>query len=153
AHVTADPVVHYRASFAEGPVLAGWGVMAALTLLALRRGPAARLRRLGVLFAWLTALPWIVVPLNMPLAEHRLYAPMAGAAVLGVALAPGLARLASRAAAAARPARHVPRALFATALLAGITLSVRQSLLYRDERELWTAVLADNPDSFRAWWG
>ena len=34
------------------------------------------MRRLGTAMLWLVALPWVVVPLNAPLAEHRLYGPL-----------------------------------------------------------------------------
>ena len=148
--LTVDPPVVFRASFVEPAVLLGWGTMLALTALAWRRGPTARLRRLGVVLAWATALPWIVVPLNMPLAEHRLYAPLAGAGLVAVAVLPPAARWRRW-----RPAvlRHAPHAALGLLLVGGAASSARQSLLWRDERALWSDALVHNPGSFRAWWG
>jgi tetratricopeptide (TPR) repeat protein len=144
-----DPVVHYRASFAEPAVLAGWGTMLVTTWWLLRRGPSARLRRIGIAVAWLVALPWIVVPLNMPMAEHRLYAPMLGGAAVGVAalawMRAALRRSAVRGAA-------LPAVGTALLLLFG-WLAADRSLLYRDERLLWQVELARHQDSFRSWWG
>lgn len=146
--LSLDPVVVFRSSFADPAVLAGWATMLALTLLAARPGAGARLRRLGVALAWITALPWIVVPLNMPLAEHRLYGSLLGAGAVVVGLAPMARRLLSG------PARAFAcRALLPAALLAGVVGSGQRSWVYRDERELWRVELARHPESFRAWWG
>lgn len=144
-----DPVVHYRSSFAEPAVLVGAGLMLALTVALLCRGPGARLRRIGVAFAWAVALPWIVVPLNMPMAEHRLYAPMLGGAAVGTAALAWLRRVART--------WNVPTA-WARGLGAGLLLlfgwlAADRSLLYRDERLLWQLELARHQDSFRGWWG
>jgi protein O-mannosyl-transferase len=144
-----DPLVHYRSSFAEPAVLLGGGLLLALTVALLRSGPGARLRRIGVAFAWGVALPWIVVPLNMPMAEHRLYAPMLGGAVVGTAALAWLR-------AAARH-RNVPlvvmRGLGAALLMLFAWLAADRSLLYSDERQLWQVELARHQDSFRSWWG
>jgi tetratricopeptide (TPR) repeat protein len=145
-----DPVVQFRDSLLAPAPLAGWGTMLALTAWALWPGPSARLRRLGTAIAWCTALPWIVVPLNMPLAEHRLYAPMLGVAAIAAAAAPRLWRLVAARAPAAR--RLLPVAA-AALLVAAIAASAQRSWLYRDELALWRAELAHNPASFRSWWG
>ncbi len=142
--LSLDPAVRFRASFLDPWVLLGWGSLAGLTAAALWPGPSARLRRLGCATAWALALPWIVVPLNMPLAEHRYYGPMLGFAAVGVALAPRLRR--------AAPAVAWRWALAACCAF-GVVASAQRSLLYQDERLLWSAELARNPDSFRAWWG
>jgi hypothetical protein len=154
AGITIDPPVTFRASFAEPAVLLGWGTMAALSALAAWPGPGARLRRLGLVLAWAVALPWIVVPLNMPLAWHRLYAPLAGFAAIAVAVAPRVRRVVStRLAREPRPLRAAPAVAFALVLVAGVAESTRLSLVYRDERALWAEALAHAPDSFRSWWG
>lgn len=144
-----DPVVQFRTSVWAFPVLSGWGTLLALTAWALWPGPSARLRRLGVLLAWGVALPWIVIPLNMPLAEHRLYGPLVGFAAIGAAVAPRLWRWG----AARRGGRPLLRTALCLAVAFGIARSAARSWLYRDERELWRAELAHNPASFRSWWG
>lgn len=144
-----DPVVHYRSSFADPAVLAGWGLVLALTVVLCRRGPTARLRRIGVALAWAVALPWVVVPLNMPMAEHRLYAPMLGAAAVGMA---GMAWLRRASWLRAMPPSW-SRGLGTAVLLLFAWLAADRSLLYRDERQLWQIELARHQDSFRSWWG
>jgi hypothetical protein len=144
-----DPIVGYRTSFGSFAVVAGWLTMAALTWLAWRAGPSARLRRVGAVLAWTVALPWIVVPLNMPLAEHRLYGPLVGFAAIAVAVVPRASRW-------LRTLRVTPRQLaFAggALLLAFVATSAQRSWLYRDERALWRDSLAHNPMSFRSWSG
>jgi tetratricopeptide (TPR) repeat protein len=140
--LSLDPAVQFHRSF-DLPAIAGWSLLLLLSLLAIRRGSAAA--RLGVAFAWLTALPWIVFPLNVPLAEHRLYGPLAG--VLA-ALAPMLACLPATIAAPRRGLWLLPAAvlpLFAV-------ISAQRSLDYRDERLLWAPVIAAQPNNFRAHW-
>jgi tetratricopeptide (TPR) repeat protein len=147
--LSLDPAVRFRESFADPFVLLGWASVAGLTVAALWPGPSARLRRIGVAFAWVIALPWIIVPLNAPMAEHRLYAPLVGLAAIAVALAPrALATLRTR---IGSPGRQ--RAAFAVLAVLGMLGSASRSWLYRDERELWRHELAQNPNSFRGWWG
>jgi tetratricopeptide (TPR) repeat protein len=149
--LTLDPVVQFDRSFANLGVLAGWATMFVATVVAMGRGPAARLRRVGVVLAWAVALPWIVVPLNMPYAEHRMYAPLLGlTAVLAAGAPPLLAGLRRRVAALRTPA---VRALFAAALLVAAIGSGARSWCYHDELALWQAELAQRDDSFAAWWG
>jgi tetratricopeptide (TPR) repeat protein len=145
--LTIDPEVVYRPGCAEPLVLVGWGAVLGLVGAGLLPGRGARLRRLGIAFAAVLALPWIVVPLNMPLAEHRLYGPALGVLV---ALVPWGVRWARR-----WPAAFVlqPRHLLAALGLGGIVLSTARSLDYRDERHLWRTVLAERPTAWRAWWG
>ena len=149
--LTLDPVVQFRSSFADRSVLTGWATIVAATVGALWRGPAARLRRVGMAVAWAVALPWIVVPLNMPYAEHRMYAPLLGlAAVLAAGAPPLLAGLRRRAAALRAPA---VRGLFSAALLVAAIGSGVRSWCYHDELALWEAELVQRDDSFAAWWG
>lgn len=145
AGLSLDPQVHYRASCFDPWVLLGWGSLGGLTLAACWPGPSARLRRIGTALAWLVAAPWIVVPLNQPFTEHRMYAPLVGLAAIACALAPRLARV--------RVPVRVLHAAAAVAVVLGIAGSASRSLLYRDERVLWRAEIAHNPRSFRAWWG
>ena len=144
-HVTLDPVVRDR-TFAEPVVWIGWGSMLALTAAALWPGPSARLRRLGAAIAWGVSLPWIGIPLNMPIAEHRLYGPLLGAAAITAAWLPRLQAVLRL------PRRWLP-AVVAPALLVAIVLSAQQSLRYRSVVELWRHELAGNALSWRAWWG
>jgi protein O-mannosyl-transferase len=143
--LSLDPAVRFRHDPADAAVWFGWIALAVLTAAALacrgRRAPAV-----GVAFAWCVALPWIVVPLNMPLAEHRLYGPLAGVALLVAGLVPRL-RSSSRA------LQRAARIACAAAAVLFVVGSAHRSLLYRDERTLWRAELAVHPMSFRAHWG
>lgn len=145
--LSLDPVVVYRDSFLDPTVLLGWGAMLGLTLVGLWRGVHARVRRIGTAMAWAIALPWIIVPLNVPFAEHRFYGPMLGLAAVAVTALP---RLRTLLASVPRPALHGAFAVVLALLAVG---SVHRSLLYQDERDLWRAELAQNPESFRGWWG
>jgi len=147
--LSCDPVVEFRSTFSDWRVLLGWAFVLGLTVAALWRGPGARLRRIGASLAWAIALPWVVIPLNMPLAEHRMYGPLLGVLVACVPLLARARRLAQRA-----PVNgNALRVAFALLLTFGCVLSAKRSLLYTDERELWRHELVDNPTSFRAWWG
>ncbi len=143
-----DPVVEFRTSFAAPAVLAGWGTMLALTVAACWPGTGAGMRRIGVVLAWAVAMPWIVVPLNMPLAEHRLYGPMVGLVLVAVAAVPAL-----RAMRTTFARGTVVRFAVPVVLLGAIVHSAMRSWTYRDERELWRVEIAHNPGSFRSWWG
>ncbi|MCA8966248.1 MAG: hypothetical protein H6838_20580 [Planctomycetes bacterium] len=144
-----DPPVSFRSSFLDPLVLAGWLGVIAATSLALWPGRRSQPRRVGAMFAWLTALPWIVVPLNMPFAEHRLYGPLLG---VTVAAAPLLAALLRRLASTTRAAVWTPLPI-AALLLTFAALSTLRTLDYRDERLLWQHEIAQHPLAWRAWWG
>lgn len=150
--LSVDPAVRFSASLLDPMALLGWASLAGLTVAALWSGPTARLRRLGSVFAWVVAAPWIVIPLNMPLAEHRLYGPLLGLAAVAMALAPRLAAELRRRSAAVLPAAVFPAAWTLLVVLFAFG-SAQRSLLYRDERLLWQHELVRHPDSFRAWWG
>ncbi|MEZ5989811.1 MAG: hypothetical protein R3F30_11940 [Planctomycetota bacterium] len=139
--LSVDHTVFWARSPLSPAVLAGWATVLVPVALALawrRRVPLAA-------FALLTAvgvsLPWILVPLNQPLAEHRLYVPVLCAAVpLGALLGRGLL--------AARP---VPArvAVVGLALLLGVG-SLARGRLWHDEAALWADTLESYPSSFRA---
>jgi tetratricopeptide (TPR) repeat protein len=135
--LSLDPAVRFEHSLAAPVVLVGWGSTLLLLVLGLLPGPGARVRQLGVLLAVATALPWVVVPLNVPLAEHRLYGPLLGMLMVAAPWLP-------------RPGRR-PFALGGLVVL-GLALGNLRSLDYRDEVRLWQAELARG-DSWRAWWG
>jgi len=145
-----DPPVTYRHTFLDPLVLLGWGGLLGATTAALWRGPTAGRRRLAVTIAWSLSLPWIVIPLNMPMAEHRLYGVMLGLCLLAVALLPRAHLAARKLPFASMRWQH---AAFGGLLLLGIGMSAARSLEYRDERILWRNVVAREPNSFRAWWG
>jgi len=145
--LSLDPVVVYHDSFADLRVLSGWTMMLGLTALGMWPGAHARVRRLGTVMAWAIASPWIVIPLNMPFAEHRFYGPMVGFAAIAMTLVGPTRRLLTSV------PRPVAQAAFSALLLLGVVGSASRSWLYQDERELWQQEIADNPDSFRAWWG
>ncbi len=138
--MTLDPPVVFHSSLWAPSVLLGWGCLFALSAAAAWPGRTAGARRAGLAVAWLLALPWIVVPLNMPLAEHRLYGPMLGIALV---VAVALPRL--------RGAR--PVLIAAALLLLGIVGAVHRTLDYRDDVTLWQGELAAQPESFQAVWG
>ncbi|HET6198441.1 MAG TPA: tetratricopeptide repeat protein, partial [Acetobacteraceae bacterium] len=107
-----------------------------------RHGRRRPLLLAGTALCWATALPWVVVPLNVPLSEHRLYGPLAGLCLCG--------------AAAARSFRTTwswprARALSAAAAVLLAFLAGRRSLDYVDERRLWEPVVASDPANARAW--
>ena len=157
--LSLDPPVTFHPRLDWQVVCGALGLLL-LTGFGLRRMRQRPLRALGIAMAWLLALPWIVVPLNVVLAEHRLYAPLAGCLLVGVDVVVGfrtrragvLAAPPSGASAAKLPARASTVGFVSAALLlAG--LSASRSLDYRDERLLWQPILAGRPDCFRAQWG
>ncbi|MCR9243387.1 MAG: hypothetical protein NXI31_00040 [bacterium] len=131
-----DPHVPFR--FAVDPLVAvGWGAVLLLAVVGLLPGPGAGVRRFGLALAGATALPWIVIPLNMPLAEHRLYGPLLGVLL---AAAPWLPR---------RSRRALP---LVGLLLLGIMLSTARALDFRSETGLWRREI-ENASTWRTWWG
>ncbi|MCA8948466.1 MAG: hypothetical protein KDE27_03135, partial [Planctomycetes bacterium] len=137
--LSLDPAVTFRSS-CDALVAVGWGsvlLLAALALGAGRGRPLAGARRTGLALAAAVALPWIVIPLNVPLAEHRLYGPLLGLLAI---VAPWLPR----------PGRR-PLA-FTGLLFVGVVLSNARALDYRDEVELWRQELAQH-DTWRGHWG
>ncbi|MBL8733828.1 MAG: hypothetical protein JNN13_15765 [Planctomycetes bacterium] len=142
-----DPAVTYRLTWLDPAVLGGAALLLGMTWLLLRPGPTARQRRLGAVLAWSIALPWILVPLNQPYAEHRAYGPLVGLTLVAAAVLPRLAR---RLAPVPRPVLRLATGL----VLAGLVVrSGTQCWLYRDESELWRVELARGSDSYRSWWG
>lgn len=135
--LSLDPEVAYVDTFLHPLPLLGVALLALVTGLGLR-GPGPV--RFFTLFAWATSLPWILIPLNVPLAEHRLYGLLAGV-LLGLGSALPAAR---------PPARRVVLRLAGVAGLAFAPLALLRSLDYRDERILWEQVRAVRPDSVRA---
>lgn len=144
-----DPPVTFQTSFAAPAVLAGWTGVLLLVAVAWWPRHGAPARRTGAVLAALVALPWIVVPLNMPLAEHRLYGPLLG---IAAALAPSLARWWQ--AGLRVPTLALAGPGVAAALVVGFSVhAALRSLDYRDERLLWRDELAARPQAWRAWWG
>jgi tetratricopeptide (TPR) repeat protein len=152
--LSLDPPVVYRDRWLDPTVVLGWASVLAVAVVLAWRGPGQRLRRMGLGVALATALPWIVIPLNVPLAEHRLYGVLAGAATAGLGVWFAL-RQYFAAHAWSWPGRWRPALRAAgvvVGLLAGLQ-SAQRSWLYREERLLWQAELAHQPHSFRGWWG
>src|SRR5690606_7016894 len=120
----------------------GAAFVAALVALGLRGTATDPVRRLGMALAVGSALPWILIPLNLPYLEHRMYAPLAGlAAVLAASLPAAGALSASRA--------RTVRALAAALLVAFPVLAARRSLEYHDPGVLWPRLVAAQPASVR----
>lgn len=141
--LTLDPSVHFLRA-PSLPVVCGVAFVTILTWLGLRPGPSATVRRFGVAFAWATALPWVVLPLNLPYLEHRMYVPMLGLAAVLAAAFDRRARQATRPVPTLRP-----RLLTGVVLLLYAGLAGRRSLDYRDPTELWRALVAAQPASVR----
>lgn len=151
--LSLDPPVHYYRSFAHLPVLAGWFSVLGLAAAAVwAPGRHAHVRRLGVALAVGMALPWIVVPLNMPLAEHRLYGVLLGVLLVVATALPGLRRRLWSWLPLLRSPRLL-RMVLGAVLLCFAGLAAARSLQYRDERLLWQHELAARPHSWRAHWG
>ena len=157
--LTLDPPVTFRTSLADPWSLLGWTSLLAMCTAIVWPGPTAPLRRLGLCIAALLALPWIVIPLNMPLAEHRLYGPMLGASLVAAALL-SRARSGARSEVPAEALGEAPAAgnrwrvaALVCALVLGVSLAARRSLHYVNEVSLWRHELAARPTSFQAWWG
>ena len=142
--LTLDPaVVYYRDPWA-GPVLLGALSLVLLTALGMRRMHERPIAAFGVVVAWTIALPWIVIPLNLPLSEHRCYGPLLGLSMLA---APQLERWLQRLPVGA--ARLLP----AVPLIACMVCASVRSLDYGSESTIWASALRQNPHSFRANWG
>jgi hypothetical protein len=135
--LSLDPKVGFVRAI-DVAVLCGAAVLVGLTWLGLRGGVRRPTRALGVALAWASALPWIVIPLNVPLAEHRLYGPLAGLALVLAGCLPRRLRW-----------RRAMAAAFGVLVVAFASLAGARSLEYRDEALLWERVLAADPDSVR----
>jgi tetratricopeptide (TPR) repeat protein len=141
--LSLDPSLVYYRTLWSVPVVAGAIGMLSLTVVGLRAPRRYPLLALGTIFTWMTALPWVVIPLNLPLSEHRYYGPLIGLALLITPRIDWLLRcLPTR-------AHWLP----AMPLIVFALIAATRSLDYRDECTLWQGVLAQNPNSFRANWG
>ncbi|MAE77707.1 MAG: hypothetical protein CMJ85_12665 [Planctomycetes bacterium] len=126
----SSPFVLAGAAFVVGSIFAA--------LVYHRRYPIAALAVLG---ATLFALPWILVPLNVPLAEHRLYVPMLFA-TLPVGAVVGW-----------RFRRTVLQAAFGCVLALLIVRSAFYQKSWRSAHGIWQQTVCANPKSFRGWCG
>ncbi|MEM7204859.1 MAG: hypothetical protein AAF628_31680 [Planctomycetota bacterium] len=146
--LSLDPPIAYTSQWSAPRVWGGAVAVAAATVYGLARPRSRPLLCLATCVAWATSLPWIVIPLNLPLAEHRLYGLIAGAA-LGVAAA--WPALGSAMVVGRRPGVRVATGAATGALVLWfVALSASHCLAYRDERTLWDRTLAINPASHRA---
>jgi tetratricopeptide (TPR) repeat protein len=141
--LSLDPPVVWQRSLLALPVLLGIGLIAGLTWTGWRCRNERPLAALGVAFAWSTALPWVLIPLNSPLCEHRLYGTLAGLAFALAALwPPGWT-----------PARLAHAAAPVTVALLFALASGARSLDYRSEERLWQVELARGNPSAKACFG
>lgn len=137
--LSLDPPVTFHRSL-DVSVLSGALALALCTWFGVRRGRQRPLCFLGTALCWATALPWILVPLNVALSEHRLYGPLAGLCLCGAAVAPALG---------AWPWPRV-RVVCAGIGVVFAFLAGRRSLDYADERDLWQPVVAAAPGNAQA---
>jgi protein O-mannosyl-transferase len=123
-------------SLLQAPVLAALGLLLSLGLLLVRRVRS----RAALLCAWavLSLLPASLVPLNVLVNEHRLYLPLAFAAV---GLAIGLERLGSR--------RASVRRVLLLCLLGLAVLTRARTAVWRDEFSLWQDAVRKAPGMYR----
>jgi len=121
--------------------LALFAVLTAWALRSRRRGPALG----GLLFLLLALAPTLnLVRLNEPAAEHYLYLPLAGGALM-------LAALAASALDVLRAHGTVRRLLPALLLAALACAAWSRASAWNDRERLWTDVLRVNPTNARAW--
>ncbi len=140
--INLDPYVPYSDDWLSPAVMAGFVLIAGLSyfgLCAPRRRPAVFL---GTCLAWGTALPWVILPLNLPVCEHRFYGPLAGLCLVWAAILP----------------RRILRPRLGQSLAVGLllvfaTLSSLRSTDYWDRQVLWRKTLAAHPDSVRGYCG
>jgi len=136
--LTLDPQVELVSSLSWPAVLGGI-LLLSLTTFGLRAPRQRPALFFGTAFAWGTALPWILIPLNVPLSEHRYYGSVAGLALVTAALWPLVQ---------SRPWRW--RAAAVAIAVAFATVAAERSSAYRSETELWRRACANNPNSYRA---
>lgn len=134
--MTLDPWIPLHDQWWSWPVLCGWLGVAGLTVLGLRAPRKRPAAFVGTCLAWATALPWIVLPLNLPACEHRFYIPLAGLALIAATVLP--ATLTARG-----------RAALGATLVVFVGWSAARSFDYRDAEILWRDALAQHPNSIR----
>jgi tetratricopeptide (TPR) repeat protein len=88
-------------------------------------------------------MPWVILSLNLPYLEHRMYAPLAG---LAVVLAATLARALCTDAGAWRP---LPLRVAVGVLATFVCLASARSLEYRDAAAMWQRLVQTQPGSVR----
>ncbi len=135
-----DPFVPYTDDPWSSSVIAGVLFLAIITYLGLRAPKRRPAVFLGTTIAWACSMPWILIPLNQPAAEHRMYGALAGLALVFA----GSVSLRRTSVLSARWALASVLALFAW-------LSTAICLDYGDPQRLWHTALAQNPYSVRAW--
>ncbi len=142
AGLSLDPTVEFIERPWRLDVAAGALLLVALTFFGLRRPTENPARVVGTCIAWGTALPWVLIPLNVPLSEHRLYGPLLGLGLVVAAVWPsGL------------PLHAWRRVAVAAAVVLFGVISAERSAAYRDEKILWQRVHAGQPESYRACYG
>lgn len=136
--LTLDPDVVFVRTPWDPAVVAGAVFVLALTWLGLRRPATGPARAFGTALAWASALPWVILPLNSPYLEHRMYGPLAGLALVAAHTLSGV--------------RLTVPAWRCGVAAAALTLSVFAALRsheYRDPRALWERVIVTQPGSVR----
>ncbi|MBK9129507.1 MAG: tetratricopeptide repeat protein [Phycisphaerales bacterium] len=136
--LTLDPDIVFTRTPWDPAVIAGAVFVLALTWLGLRRPATGPARAFGTTLAWASALPWVILPLNSPYLEHRMYGPLAG-----------LALVAAHSLSGVRLTLPAWRCGVAAAALALSALAALRSHEYRDARVLWERVVTTQPGSVR----
>lgn len=148
----AFPIV--RTVLHDGVLLGGFGLLALFWALA-RQARVRPAIGLGLTLAAATSLPWIVLPLNVPISEHRLYGTLAGACLClaGMPWARWLVRLRRASRLITPNLRALASAVVCFALLSLAVRSNLRSLDYRDEGAMWRAAAVKQSTSHQALWG
>ncbi len=151
--LSIDPVVRYVRDPLAPSSLSGWLLVLLMVgwcwLGVRRRRP---LSRCGLVLAVAVALPWILVPLNAPLGEHRLYGSIAGFAMVVAAAGEGVRDRWRRArvSAVAGPVLLRPWWVVGAVLFAWAGTSVRHAMVLSVPESAWQEALDWNPRSVAA---
>ncbi len=148
--ISIDVSIHYVRSLGSPLALLGWSAMAAWTWLGVRGGRVRPLATLGVAVAWACALPWVLIPLNVPIAEHRCYGALVGLAWVAASAGDSLWRSRWPGWVAWRRPGVVA---FVVVVITFAVRSAACSWAYHDPEVLWRSALAAHPHSFRSHWG
>ena len=145
--LNVDHPTFFGLGWTDPTVLLGCLLIVSIPLLVLLSKGRHPLRAIAILGAVVFAMPWVLVPLNVPFAEHRMYVPTLFLAVgaLGAFLLVDRVR--------SENGRKLGMGLgFLFLFFLGLRSTVRNFDWWSGKR-LWASSVAKNPKSFRAWSG
>lgn len=149
--LSVDPPFDLSRSPTSVSVLCGWASVLSATAFGLwspRKRPAVALATCGV---WALALPWVLIPLNAPAGEHRVYGPLAfGLLAFGVLIKEAVRELRPRIRVSSR---QLGLAVRGVAVIGLCVMSTQRAFLHLDPERLWHDALESNPRSYAAFCG